>query len=91
MSNRWLGADTSYFCTDCHAFSETATPVETSHSSTGETGCRECHSADGLRYVVGEIGDDRTIAGGYVPASKRNHDGCVTVERATRIAVSGDD
>ncbi|AFD02322.1 putative protein 41 [Haloarcula hispanica icosahedral virus 2] len=41
----------AFYCVRCRQFSATGTPVNTGHSTTGDTGCPNCHEADPFRPV----------------------------------------
>lgn len=72
-------------CMDCRAWLDHTTPVNTGHSTTGDSGCPHCLAAAPVRSVVHEVGDDRTVTGGYVPASSRGHGDQVTLQAAKAI------
>lgn len=57
---------TGQYCTNCEAFLDHTTPVNTSHSSTGDTGCPECLEAT-VAYVVLRQSDERSITNAYIP------------------------
>lgn len=60
-----------YYCPECRERKDHATPVNTSHSSTGDSGCPDCLSNE-LAPVVEEAGDSRTVSGGYIPPAERD-------------------
>lgn len=68
---------TGQYCTNCEAFLDHTVPVNTSHSSTGSTGCPKCHEAS-VAYVVIDDFDKRNIMNGYIPAGAEK----ITLEAA---------
>jgi len=72
-------------CMDCRAWLDHTTPVNTGHGTTGDSGCPHCLEAAPVRSVVHEVGDDRTVTGGYVPAGSRGHGDQVTLDAAKAI------
>lgn len=73
------------FCSACEAFRAHATPVNTGHDRTGETGCPECGAV--LQYVVDVIGDEHTVGDGYIPTGQRGANGSITIADADAAAV----
>jgi hypothetical protein len=73
----------SQICLACHEWLDHLTPVGTRHNATGDSGCPHCHEADPVRSVVHEVGDKRTILGGYDP--RRGHGHQVTLDAAASI------
>lgn len=78
------------FCMNCEAFIDHFTPVNTGHATTGDSGCPHCLEAEPVRAVVHEVGDDRSVTGGYVRESQRDHGGSITLEAARAIAGDGE-
>jgi hypothetical protein len=72
-------------CMNCREWLDHFTPVNTGHATTGDSGCPHCLEAEGVRSVVHEVGDERTVTGGYVPGSSRDHGSSVTLEAAKAI------
>lgn len=72
-------------CMNCREFHDSFACVNTGHATTGDTGCPDCLEAEGLRSVVHEVGDERTVKGGYCPAGSRGHGSQVTLEAANAI------
>lgn len=72
-------------CMDCQEWLDSFTPVNTGHATTGDSGCPHCLEADPVRAVVHEVGDDRTVTGGYVTPQRRDHGRSVTLEAAQAI------
>lgn len=72
-------------CMDCAAWLDHTVPVNTGHATTGDSGCPHCGEAEGVRYVVHEVGQGRTVLGGHVPAGSRAHGGSVSLEAARAI------
>jgi hypothetical protein len=72
-------------CMNCREWLDHFTPVNTGHSTTGDSGCPHCLEAEGVRSVVHEVGHDHTVTGGYVPASSRGHGDQVTLEAAKAV------
>jgi hypothetical protein len=89
-SDATLGGDedsaTDYprFCLDCREFFERGIPVDTGFNRTGSTGCPSCGEPSGFAYIVEEVGDARTVTGGYIPAPSRTE--VVTADEARAIA-----
>lgn len=61
---------TGLWCTNCEQFLEHTRPVNTSHSSTGDTGCPHCNQAT-VAYVVDDPEDERNINGAYIPSGSQ--------------------
>lgn len=72
-------------CMNCREWLDHFTPVNTGHATTGDSGCPHCLEAEGVRSVVHEVGQERTVTGGYVPAQQRGHGSQVTLEAAQAI------
>lgn len=72
-------------CVNCREWLDHFTPVNTGHATTGDSGCPHCLEAAPVRSVVHEVGDERTVTGGYVTSQRRDHGGSVTLEAAKAI------
>lgn len=72
-------------CMNCREFHDSFACVNTGHATTGDTGCPDCLEAEGLRNVVHEVGDERTVKGGHISPQDRDHGSSVTLEAAKAI------
>lgn len=72
-------------CLPCGEWLDHTVPVNTGHATTGDSGCPHCHEAEGVRSVCHEVGQERTVLGGYVGAQSRDHGSSVTLEAARAI------
>ena len=72
-------------CLHCREWLGHFTPVNTGHATTRDSGCPHCLETEGVRSVVHEGGDERTVTGGYVRTQQRDHGSSVTLEVAQAI------
>jgi hypothetical protein len=72
-------------CMDCREWLDHFSPVNTGHGTTGDSGCPYCLAAAPVRSVVHEVGDERSVTGGYVPDGSRGHGDQVTLAAAKAI------
>jgi len=68
---------TNMYCTNCEAFIDHTTPVNTGHATTGDSGCPECLTASVKRVVVSKD-DERDIQNAYIGAQTET----ITLEAA---------
>lgn len=79
------GEAEGHICIECREWLDHFQPVNTGHATTGDSGCPHCEQAEGVRGVVHEVGDERTITGGYEAEGSRGHGSQVTLEAARAI------